>query len=234
MTTSWEGVRVAATQIPDGLSATLEKLIRDGSIPHQERLPSERELAARLGVSRTSLRASLRELELKGMVDRRPGRGTVVLNPAETGVGPSMLSKLGRPERDMREVMDLRIVIEPPIAALAAGRATARDIRELHRIVAEMETGGTDRAPELDINFHRQIARSTHNPLLSQLVEFASGWIDETRPPGGFSEQRLARSIEAHRRIVAAIESRDAEASRQAMADHIKRVWELLDPEEEA
>jgi len=70
--------------------------------------------------------------------------------------------------------------------------------------------------------------------LLSQLVEFASNWMDETRPSAGYSEQRLSRSIEAHIRIVEAIESRDAEASRQAMADHIMRVSELLEPEEEA
>lgn len=229
-----ESLRVAAAQVPDGLAASLERMIRDGTIPHGERLPSERELAAQLGVSRASLRTSLRELELKGMVDRRPGRGTVVLNPRTDGVGPELLSKLGRTERDIREVMDLRNVIEPPITARAAQRATARDIRELHRIIDAMEAGGPDQAAELDIAFHRQIAVATHNPLLSQLVEFASGWMDESRTLAGFSERRLDRSIEAHRRIVAAIESRDPEASRRAMADHIATVWELVENQEEA
>lgn len=231
--TSWEGVRAAATQIPDGLAASLEKLIRDGTIPHGERLPAERDLAAQLGVSRASLRTSLRELELKGMVDRRPGRGTVVLDPAKTGAGSNLLAKIDPSERDLREVMDLRGVIEPPITAVAARRATVRDIRELRRIVEDMETGGPGRAADLDIAFHRRIARSTHNPLLSQLVEFASGWINDSRPPAGFSEQRLARSIKAHTRIVDAIESRDAEAAHKAMSDHIKRVSDLLLDQEE-
>jgi len=227
-----ESLNTAGSQVPDGLAASLEQMIRDGTIPHGERLPAERELAARLGVSRASLRTSLRELELKGMVDRRPGRGTIVLRPGEDGVGPSLLSKLDRSERSLREVMDLRNVIEPPITALAAQRATTRDIRELHRIIEQMEAGGPERAAELDITFHRKIARATHNPLLSELVGFASNWMNESRSLAGFSEQRLKRSIEAHRRIVAAIESRDIERSRQAMADHIARVWELLKDQE--
>lgn len=226
---SLEALRATAAQVPDGLSSALEKMIRDGVIPHGGRLPSERVLAAQLGVSRTSLRTSLRELELKGMVDRKPGRGTVVLAPRMSPAGSSLLAKLDRPERDLVEIMDLRNVIEPPIAERAARRATDRDLNELHRIVTEMESSGPERGAELDIAFHRRIASATHNPLLSHLVEFASGWIDESRPQTGFSEERLARSIEAHRRILSAIESRDAEASRQAMADHIKSVWDLLD-----
>ncbi|MBN8868553.1 MAG: FadR family transcriptional regulator [Solirubrobacterales bacterium] len=226
--TDWAKVQSESTQVPDGLSATLERLIRDGNISHGEKLPAERDLALMLGVSRTSLRDSLRQLELKGMVDRRPGRGTVVLNPAFAGVGPDLLSKLDRSERDIREVMDLRAVIEPPITARAARRATARDIRELHAIVEKMERSSPDQAPEIDILFHQQIARATHNPLLGQLVEFASDWINESRPAAGFSDQRMKRSIAAHRRIVEAIESRDPESARQAMADHIERVIDLV------
>jgi len=229
----WGRLRSAATQVPDNLSAALERMIADGTIPHGERLPAERELAAELGVSRTSLRDALRELELKGLVDRRPGRGTMVLEPGQSGVGKSMLSKLDRNERDLLEVMDLRGVIEPSITALAARRATPRDIRDLHQIIQNMEDGDVDQAPAFDAVFHGQIARATHNPLLMQLVEFASSWINETRPVGGFTEERRQRSLAAHRAILATIEARDPDAARDAMAEHIEKVSELLTTDQE-
>ena len=225
----WTSVSARAVQVSEGLSNALEQMIRDGVIGHEERLPPERELAQQLGVSRTSLREALHELQLKGLLDRRPGRGTVVLDPTHSRVGESLLGHMGADERNLRHVMDLRAAIEPPIAARAAQRATAGDIQRLRQLIAAMRRERSRVAIGLlDIQFHDAIAASTHNPHLVRLLRFASEWIDESRRAVAFDGRRRARSIAAHTEILACIEARDADGAARAMDRHIDAVHELL------
>ena len=231
----WSSIRSQALQVSDGLSRRLEQLIRDGVIVHEERLPPERELARHLGVSRTSLREALHELELKGLIDRRPGRGTVVLDPNVSQVGESLLGHLQGAERDLRHVMDLRAVLEPPIAARAAQRATPGDVRKLRELVDAMRRERSRaRSAQLDVEFHDAIAESTHNPHLVRLLRFASEWIDESRRAVAFDRRRRDRSISAHEEIVAGIESRDPDRAMVAMRRHIDAVNELIAAEADA
>lgn len=224
----WSNVRARAVQVSDGVSALLEQMILEGSIQHEERLPPERELAQRLGVSRTSLREALHELELKGFVDRRPGRGTVVVDPNRE-LAESLLGRMDSPERSLREVMDLRAVIEPQIAARAAQRATPRDVETMRGLLEQLRSEtAVGRAAELDLDFHDAIARATHNPLLIKLMSFASELIDESRRRGVLSRRRRERSITAHGEIVACIEARDADGAAEAMSAHIGDVGKLL------
>jgi GntR family transcriptional repressor for pyruvate dehydrogenase complex len=225
----WTSVSARAVQVSDGLSNALEKMIRDGVIVHEERLPPERELAQQLGVSRTSLREALHELELKGLIDRRPGRGTLVLDPNLSRVGESLLGHMASDERTLRHVMDLRAAIEPPIAARAAQRATARDIARLRDLLDAMQRERSRAAiGQLDVQFHDAIAASTHNPHLVRLLGFASEWIDESRRAVAFDRRRRERSISAHSEILACIEARDADGAEQAMRRHIAAVHELV------
>jgi GntR family transcriptional regulator, transcriptional repressor for pyruvate dehydrogenase complex len=225
----WSSVSARAVQVSDGLSSALERMIRDGVIVHEERLPPERELAQQLGVSRTSLREALHELELKGLIDRRPGRGTLVLDPNLSRVGASLLGHMATDERGLRHVMDLRAAIEPPIAARAAQRATARDIARLHELLAAMRRERSRAAiGQLDVQFHDAIAASTHNPHLVRLLRFAAEWIDESRRALAFDRRRRERSIAAHTEILACIEARDAEGAAHAMERHIQAVHDLL------
>src|SRR4051794_25103051 len=158
----WSNIRAQALQVSDGLSLRLEQLIRDGVIVHEERLPPERELAQHLGVSPTSLREALHELELKGLIDRRPRRGTVVLDPNVSQVGESVLGHLQGPERALRHVMALRAALEPPIAARAAQRATPSDVRKLRDLVDSMRRERSRAvSAQLDVEFHDAIAQST-------------------------------------------------------------------------
>jgi GntR family transcriptional regulator, transcriptional repressor for pyruvate dehydrogenase complex len=210
-----------SAQVTDGLSVVLERMIGDGSLARDERLPPERELAQQLGVSRTSLREALHELELKGLIDRRPGRGTVVVQ----GRGETLLGHMESAERGLREVMDLRAVIEPPIAARAAQRATADDLEVLRGVLDQMRAEtSVARTAQLDIEFHAAIARASHNPLLIKLMRFASEEIDEGRRRRAHTKRRRERTIEAHEEIAARICARDAEGAAAAMAAHISVV----------
>ncbi|MBK5232914.1 MAG: FadR family transcriptional regulator [Thermoleophilia bacterium] len=229
---NWSNVRNATTQVGDGLANTLEKMILDGSLAHGERLPSERELAVNLGCSRTSLRDALRDLQLKGLIERRPGRGTIVVDPQERNFESVLLEKLDGEQRQILEIMDLRSVIEPSIAARAARRATKQDINDLRQILADMASGDLDSAADFDFAFHSRIAQTTHNPILVQLIKDASKWIDKTRRQALFSERRKARSLAAHHEILEAIEGHDDVAAFEAMSRHIEAVNGLLETED--
>jgi GntR family transcriptional repressor for pyruvate dehydrogenase complex len=203
-------------------------MIEDGVLSPGSRLPAEREFAVQLGVSRASVREALRELELKGLVDRRPGRGTLVATAADRPV--SMLARWSGDERALREVMDLRATIEPPIAARAAGRATERDVQRLADLLARMRTErSTPAFSELDVAFHRQIGRATHNELLVKLVETAFEWMQPSRDGALVTAARRRVSVAAHAAILDAIAAGDPPAAAAAMTLHLEAVTRLVE-----
>ncbi|MCW3046782.1 MAG: GntR domain protein [Solirubrobacterales bacterium] len=225
----WSNVAARPSHLPDDLAANLEAMIADGTLAKGARIPGERELAASMGVSRASVRSALRDLELKGLVDRRPGRGTIITNSERLREAGSLLGSLDSGQRDVLEVMDLRATIEPPIAARAAARATAADIRRLRAIlgVAENTTAVKDVA-RLDEDFHRQISRATHNPLLERLLETTTTWMGPSRRTTVQTRRRVAASLAAHREVVEAIAAHDPDAAAAAMARHIQQVNAVL------
>ncbi len=126
----------------DRLSIDIERTILAGELQPGDRLPSEQSLAQELGVSRVSIRQALHELEQRGLIDRKPGRGTIVRS-RESSLTTHPLSAIlaiapgGASE--LTEIMELRALIEPPIAGLAAMRVTPRDIEQLLTLITEME-----------------------------------------------------------------------------------------------
>ncbi|MGW4801272.1 FadR/GntR family transcriptional regulator, partial [Nonomuraea sp. NPDC004297] len=119
MSIDWSLLAADALQGPHRLAAALQRLIEDDRPAPGTRFPAERDLAARLGVSRASVREALRELELRGLVDRRPGRGTVVTGPMRPDLRAHQLGDMSAASRLAYEVMDLRTAVEPPVAARA-------------------------------------------------------------------------------------------------------------------
>lgn len=226
----WSSLRTEAVSLRDHLSASLEDMIINSDLGEGTRLPPEKEFAATLGVSRTSLRDALRQLELKGLIDRRPGRGTVVTHSENRELAGDLLARLSVEERTLREVMDLRATIQCPVAARAAARATAQDIRRLREIQAQMERGGNSAKEhaDLDVAFHHEIARATHNVLLVRLVKTASEWFEPTRRLVPQTSERHQAAIAAHRRILEAIAAHDPVAAELAMREHLDSVNEFV------
>lgn len=221
----WSRVAESPLSVGEQLSSSIERMIRDGQLAVGSRLPPERELALQMGVSRASLRQALYELELRGLLDRKPGRGTTVADPNREELSEPLLRRMNEEQRTVTEVMDLRAAIEPPIAARAAMRATDGDIATLHQIVEEMEaTEGFDEISALDARFHVAVARATHNPLLSRLMETASEWATISRGRSFQTPERRAASVRAHRIIANAIEAHDPTLAMSEMARHIAQV----------
>ena len=225
----WSQLAVQTARLPDALSSMLERVLQQGQLPAGAKLPSERELAAQLGVSRASIREAIHELTLKGLVERRPGRGTVVVNADGGGLGDSLLGVMAPESRDLRSILDFREAIEPPITSRAALRATAADLRNLTAAVGEMEkTGSRADYATLDRRFHHLVARATHNPLLWRIMEITADWMASIRQDALQSPQRRSASLAGHRAILDAIVSHDATAAATATVEHVRAIGSIV------
>ena len=223
--------QMSALSLPDRLSIEIESFIMDGTLKSGDRLPAERDLAASLGVSRVSIRQALHELQTRGLIDRRPGRGTIILSSTEASdsTGATIATAFTSQIRSIGSIMELRAIIEPPIAGLTAARATLRDIVQLRNLVDQMSLDiSVDKYSELDRSFHQAIAQYTHNPLLSMLNEQIATFIAPSRSSTLQTKKRRRSSTEQHRRIFEAIAVHDVEGAKREADAHITSVTEEI------
>jgi DNA-binding FadR family transcriptional regulator len=205
------------------VSNRIEDLIREENIQPGERLPSERDLAIKLGVSRTSLREALIALELGGIIEVRGGSGVYVSERAEpqaegpaAGPGPF-------------EVLAARRLIEVEIAAMAAKNATDAAIDAILVAVEQMEKRHEDRGENesADRNFHLAIARASGNSAMVGVVEYLwaqRGSLWHKLKEHFQTEDLRQQTLLDHRAILGAIASHDVAGARQAMRAHLDRV----------
>ena len=229
----WHHLAREQRSAPTTISARMSQLISDGALAPGERIPAERELSTVLGVSRATIREALRELELRGLIDRRRGRGTVVVETQRPEITSSLFGDIDPTTRALREVMDLRGVIEPPIAERAATRATAEQVLRLADLVAqaadEIERGvDPQRYVELDVAFHLSLAQMTANPLLERLLSVTHEWMAPSRRESLETENRIRRSLAAHRLILDAVQRHDPAAAAREMSAHINDILTVI------
>lgn len=201
-------------------------LIRNGQLKPGDRLPPERELASRFGVSRASVREAMRLLDQKGLVVIRPGAGTFVTEDVVETIVQAFSSLLSETGDGAGDVFEMRLLLEPHVASLAAQRATGADMSRLRRILeeqgADIESGGTGVA--YDTAFHFAIANATNNSALVAVTHAISGILSQSREDSLMSPDRSQKSLHSHLQILTAIESRDPEATRDAMHRHIAQI----------
>ncbi len=210
----------------DQVVAYVRGLIESGALHAGDRLPTERELSAHLGVSRPTVRAGLRALATLGVVRSRRGSGTFITDgPPVLGSEPlSFLAALHGFTRG--EMYEVRRILEVGAAGLAADRASADHISTLADEVAGMFATLDDPNTFLshDIRFHRTVGLSSGNPIVASLAEMVSGMYYEHRRATAVnaSDRDLREAAEAHRRIYQAIRARDAQQARDAMNEHLR------------
>jgi GntR family transcriptional repressor for pyruvate dehydrogenase complex len=206
--------------------AHIETLISNGSLAPGTKLPPERELAQVLKVSRASLREAMHELEAKRVIERRPGRGTVVME-APSHVR-SMYEEMSESERTLRDVAELRETIEPKFAQLAAERATKASLYALEQV---LETTARDLSQEeslkADITFHMLLAQASQNPLMVALNSLANSWTESVRAFSHGSAEARRSSHHGHQLIFTAVKSGNGAAARDAMLAHLADVANL-------
>jgi GntR family transcriptional regulator, transcriptional repressor for pyruvate dehydrogenase complex len=221
---------IKKTRIHEDVFNQIHQLIKDGRLRARDQLPSERELAETFKVSRTSVREALRALETQGLIVSRTGTGNFVADlPVESLIGP--LARLVIDEkRALADMFEMRKLIEPHIAALAAERASRNDVAQLKRIVAK-QTEAVSRGEtgvEADAELHFFISRTTRNHALQKLVSGLMEMLSRSREESLQTDERRGSSIEAHRRIVTAIEKHDRSKARSEMLRHIEQVEESV------
>jgi GntR family transcriptional regulator, transcriptional repressor for pyruvate dehydrogenase complex len=206
----------------------LRELIDVQALQPGDRLMSERDLAERLGVSRTSVRQALTALEVMGLVHVRHGGGVFLAQPPDH-VLPSLASELINRYEQLPAVIEVREAIETQTARLAARRRTVDDLRAMRAALADMEaaidSGGDPAAG--DAAFHTAIVHAARNPLLGHLWTELSDPIDQTRRASLARPGRPPSSLAAHRSILAAIEAADEDAAAATMREHLSVVGDL-------
>jgi GntR family transcriptional repressor for pyruvate dehydrogenase complex len=200
-------------------------LIERGALRPGDRLPAERDLATKIGVSRPTVRAGLRALAAIGVVRPRHGSGTYIPD-GPPSLGSDALSFLAALHGFTRgEMYEARRILEVGAAGLAAERATPEQIATLAEEVANLASSMQDPQVFLvhDINFHRGVAAASGNPIVASLVEMVSGLYYESRRETAMRANRLdlRDAAEMHRRVYQAIRARDSELARRSMHDHL-------------
>jgi len=199
----------------------LSRALREG-----DRLPSETELARQFGVNRSTVREALRELESRGLVQRRPGSKLMsVSRPHHQSVAERVSHALLLHDVTVRDVWEALTILEPPIARAAARERSAQD---LERIVAAAAAfvagrGDTEQAVRRSAQVFRCLGQATHNPVLGlaqepllQLLEPSLRVMIDKVP------QARTRIATAHRRLLEALEARDEDGAQGWMARHIR------------
>jgi GntR family transcriptional regulator, transcriptional repressor for pyruvate dehydrogenase complex len=217
---------IKKTRLYEEVVGQLHQLIDDGRLKAGDRLPSERELAETFRVSRSSVREAIKTLENQGMVISRPGSGTFITAVNVEAIIPPLASLLSRGKDALVDLFEMRCLVEPGIAALAAERATPADILRLKEICAaqEQEINRDTSAVDSDAAFHLTIGRATHNAALQRLVASIVEILKPIREKSLQTPSRAHKSLASHREILVAIERHDPELARQAMQRHIQAV----------
>lgn len=220
---------IRRNKVYEEVAKQIERLILKKLQPG-DKLPSERELAEMLSVSRSSIRDAIRSLELMGLVEPRQGAGTIVREiSAETLVNP-LSSLLIRQQQQVSELLDFRKMLEPPLAARAATHASAEEIAEMEEILRrqDQKVSHGDLAIEEDSDFHYNVAMASGNSVVLKVLDILMDLLRETRERALQVEGRPQKSLAGHRRILAAIKRHDAEAAKAAMRRHIEDIEEIV------
>jgi GntR family transcriptional repressor for pyruvate dehydrogenase complex len=223
---------IAAEQVV----AYVRSLIEKGALRPGDRLASERELVREIGVSRPSVRAGLRSLATMGVVQTRQGAGTFITAgpPALVNEPLGMLTALHGISRE--RLFEARRVLEVSAAALAAERATGEQLAAMSDEITGMYTSLEEPQAFLrhDVRFHRAVAAGSNNLVMSALIEMvASLHYEQRRVTVERARGELRENADIHRRIYQAIRSRDAEAARVAMDEHLRLALARMASEED-
>ena len=201
-------------------------LIRGGSLRHGDRLPSERLLADQFKVSRSSVREALRSLELQGLVVSKRGSGTFINTDDLNSVVALIASTLSSGADNLRDIFEMRHLLEPQIASLAAQRVRPQELLQMEEILEEQgrQIAREETGVNADTDFHFALAVATHNSALVKVVSAVEGILRLSRDQSLQEPGRPQRSLASHWKILEMLQGRDVHGARQAMEHHLTSV----------
>ncbi len=207
----------------------LENAILEGGLRHDRRLPSERSLAAELAVSRATVREAIGALVSRGLLTKRQGDGTYVVEQSDRRMAEVWLDMAQQHPRLQRDLVEFRAMLESRAAELAASRHDRNDRERLQAAYEAVDAAyaGNDRREQIrsDVAFHRAIADATHNPVFSYLMSSLLKLLHEhvqLSLAGLEPQSQTAQQLRAqHRALLAAILEGDSEQARRVASGHM-------------
>jgi len=227
---------VTPEKISGAIVRQIETLILRGVLRPGERLPSERDLAARLDVSRPTLREALAELEAQRLVETRPGAGAYVAETLGSAFAPPLVALFARHEQALFDYITFRKDLEGMAAERAARFGSDTDLEVIATIFAQMEAAHSKRNPreeaERDADFHMAITEAAHNVVMLHMMrsmfEMLKAGVFYNRQAMFAARTTRAELLGQHRAMHDAILARDPEAAREAAEAHLGYVETML------
>jgi len=221
---------IKTRKIYEEIVEQIKSLLAEGNLNPGEKLPSEREMADALGVSRASVREALTALEAMGVLEVRPGEGTFVARVSDKDTIEALALIWSVERNSLAELMQVRRILEGEAAALAAQHATPQDLLNMERLLENMKATAEKREQgvDFDLYFHFAIGRATHNRVLYRLINTLDKMMHHTflrdRQEMYASPGVAQRIINEHEAVLQAIRNRDPEAARRGMLNHLEHV----------
>lgn len=213
--------RTEKTPLAKTVAEKIIDIIRDEKMQPGDRLENEYELAKRLQVGRSTVREAVKSLESRNVLTIRRGAGTFISENVGVVKDPLGITLMGKDEKIALELLDVRMILEPESAALAALHASEEETREIRRQnkrVAAMIQHRMNHTEE-DAKFHQLIAEATGNRIIAKLIPIIYRSVGLTVE---MTNQRLTETtLMFHNQIVEAIERRDERGARSAMMAHV-------------
>jgi DNA-binding FadR family transcriptional regulator len=225
--------RVSIGRISEVIVDQIRLLIRQGRLVAGDRLPSERELCERFGVSRVTVREALRVLEANGLVEIRVGArgGAFITAPSSRLIGEGIVDLISLSSVSAREVTETRMVFELGIVPLVCERATEEDIAALYAICDQSDAASrADEYPlELSAAWHTRYAQSAHNRAISMFVDsLHDPLLRSLEQARAVAPSHAPHGVVEHRALVDAITERDVQRATDLMRTHLNRTAELV------
>jgi GntR family transcriptional repressor for pyruvate dehydrogenase complex len=234
--------KVTPEKLSTAVTRQIEKLILQGILRPGERLPAERDLAEKLGVSRPSLREAVAELQDKGLLSARAGAGIYVADVLGSAFSDALIRLFAEHDEAVFDYIGFRRDLEGLAACRAARLASDTDLQVIQTVMDKMEAAHKKSNPadeaRLDAEFHMAIIEASHNVIMLHMMRSMFQLLRE----GVFYnrqvmfKQRTTRGalLDQHRAINAAIQARDPEAARAAVNDHLNYVEKALADQQKA
>ncbi len=228
--------RIEAQRVAEAVIRQIETLILEGVLRPGERLPGERDLAERLGVSRPSLREALAELEARGLIQTRKGGGSYVAELTGSAFTPALIELFAGHDRALNDYIDFRRDVEGLAAARAARHGSKADHEVIARVFARMEAAHGEKNPAreaaIDAEFHMAVIEASHNVVLLHVMRSIYGLLER----GIFYNRAVIYGLretrdtllEQHRAIRDGVLSGDPARARAAVEAHLDFVAEAL------
>lgn len=223
-----------AETLTQRVTKKLEDLILNGVLTAGQKMPAAGELSKMFGVSRPVIREAICDLAARGLLDIRSGEGAVVQGPNTDWVAKPLTLWLrsGKVGISLKNVHEVRSVLEVEMAGWAAHRATSEDIDALEDILQRMqESVDPEIRANLDFEFHSALSVAAHNPLYIVLLDSIGGLLLEVRRNAhrAFRDEKARqRAVMEHRDVLEKVKSSDSEGARKAMSTHMAESQKIL------